>query len=131
MPEDSSQDKGQRSLQLTVLAVLIVILWFLAMPQYFKLMDKSELTKVESNLSYLSQLQTMYRGIYGKYASTVDELSVESPRLEEILNKKGSSSAWSYQIKLIDNQNCELIASRNKSGHSDASKDKVIKKIGF
>lgn len=131
MSGDSLQNKGQRSLQLTVLAVLIVILWFLAMPHYFKLMDKTEMTRVEANLSYLRQIQTMYRGIYGKYASTVDELSIEAPGLREALGKKGSNSAWSYRIRLIDDGNCELIASRNKAGRSDASKDEIIKKMGF
>lgn len=131
MFEDNSQDKGQRSLQLTVLAVLIVILWFLAMPHYFKLMDKTALTRVETNLSYLGQIQTIYRGIHGQYASTIDELAVEAPGLKEALGKKSSSSGWSYRVRLIDDGNCELIASRNKPGRSDASKDEIIKKIGF
>ncbi|MDO8749093.1 MAG: hypothetical protein Q7J72_08290 [Candidatus Omnitrophota bacterium] len=131
MPEDSSQDKGQRSLQLTVLAVLIVILWFLAMPHYFKLMDKTALTKVESNLSYLGQIQTMYRGIYGKYASTIDELATEAPGLKDALGKKSSNSGWSYRIRLIDDGNCELIATRNKSGQFDSAQTEVIKRMGF
>ena len=131
MPEDSSQDKGQRSLQLTVLAVLIVILWFLAMPHYFKLMDKTALTRVEASLSYLGQLQTMYRGLYGKYASTIDELAIEAPGLKEALGKKSSSSGWSYRIRLIDDVNCELIASRNKSGQFDSAQTEVVKRMGF
>ena len=131
MPEDSSQDKGQRSLQLTVLAVLIVILWFLAMPHYFKLMDKTALTKVESNLSYLEQIQVMYRGIYGKYASTIDELAIEAPGIKEALGKKSSNSGWSYRIRLIDDGNCELIASRNKSGQFDSAQTEVVKRMGF
>ena len=112
MLEGNSPDKGQRLLQLTVLAVLIVILWFLALPHYFKLMDKTVLTKVEANLSYLEQLQTMYRGIYGKYASTIDELAIEAPGLKEALGKKSSNSGWSYRVRLIDGGNCELIASK-------------------
>ncbi len=108
-----------------------MILWFLAMPHYFKLMDKTELTKVETNLSYLKQIQAIYRGIYGKYASTIDELAVEAPGLKEALGKKNSNSGWSYRIKLIDDGNCELIASRNKPGRSSASKDEIIKKIGL
>ena len=131
MSEDSSQDKGQRSLQLTVLAVLIVILWFLAMPHYFKLMDKTALTKVEANLSYLGQIQTMYRGIYGKYASTIDELAIEAPGLKEALGKKNSNSGWSYRVRLIDDGNCELIASRNKPGQLDSSPTEVVKRMGF
>lgn len=131
MSEDGSQDKGQRSLQLTVLAVLIVILWFLAMPHYFKLMDKTALTKVEANLSYLVQIQTMYRGLYGKYASTIDELAIEAPGIKEALGKKSSNSGWSYRIRLIDDANCELIASRNKSGQFDSSQTEVVKRMGF
>ena len=131
MSEDSSQDKGQRSLQLTVLAVLIVILWFLAMPHYFKLMDKTALTKVETNLSYLGQIQTIYRGLYGKYASTIDELAVEAPGIKEALGKKSSNSGWSYRIRLIDDGNCELIASRNKSGQFDSAQTEVVKRMGF
>ena len=128
---DSSQDKGQRSLQLTVLVVLIAILWFLAMPHYFKLMDKTELTKVESNLSYLSQLQTLYHGVHGQYASTIYELAVEAPGLREALGRRSSRSGWSYRIKLIDDGNCELIAFRNKSGRFDSLKTEVVKKMGF
>lgn len=131
MSENSSPDKGQRSLQLTVLVVLIVILWFLAVPHYFKLMDKTALTKVEANLSYLEQMQTMYHGLYGKYASTVDELAVEAPGLKEALGRKNSNSGWSYRIRLIDGGNCELIASRNKTGQFDSSQTEVIKRMGF
>src|SRR3989338_1459126 len=131
MPEDSSQDKGQRSLQLTVISVLIMILWFLALPHYFKLMDKTALTKVEASLSYLGQLQTMYRGLYGKYASTIDELAIEAPGLKEALGKKSSSSGWSYRIRLIDDVNCELIATRNKAGQFDSAQTEVIKRMGF
>ena len=145
MSGDSSQDKGQRSLQLTVLAVLIVILWFLAMPHYFKLMDKTALTKVEANLSYLWQIQTIYRGLYGKYASTIDELAVEAPGLKEALGKKSSNFGWSYRTRLIDDGNCELIASksegsgmasnsqsrRNKAGQFDSAQTEVIKRMGF
>lgn len=131
MSEDSSPNKGQRSLQLTVLAVLIVILWFLAMPHYFKLMDKTALTKVEANLSYLEQIQTIYRGIYGKYASTIDELAIEAPGLKEALGKKSSNFGWSYRIRLIDDGNCELIASRNKPGQLHSSPTEVVKKMGF
>ena len=131
MSESGSLDNGQRSLQLTVLAVLIVILWFLAMPHYFKLMDKTALTKVETNLSYLGQIQTIYRGLYGKYASTIDELAVEAPGLKETLGKKNSSSGWSYRVRLIDDANCELIASRNKAGQFDSAQTEVIKRMGF
>ena len=145
MSESGSLDNGQRSLQLTVLAVLIVILWFLAMPHYFKLMDKTALTKVESNLSYLGQIQTIYRGLYGKYASTIDELAVEAPGLKEALGKKSSNFGWSYRIRLIDDGNCELIASksegsglasnsqsrRNKAGQFDSAQTEVIKRMGF
>src|SRR3989338_3508741 len=131
MPEDSSPDKGQRSLQLTVPAVLIMILWFLALPHYFKLMDRTALTKVEINLSYLGQLQTMYRGIYGKYASTIDELAIEAPWLKEALGKKSSNSGWSYRVRLIDDGNCELIATRNKAGQFDSAQTEVVKRMGF
>ena len=93
MSESGSLDNGQRSLQLTVLAVLIVILWFLAMPHYFKLMDKTALTKVETNLSYLGQIQTIYRGLYDKYASTIDELAIEAPGIKEALGKKTQAPA--------------------------------------
>ena len=131
MPEDSSQDKGQSSLQLTVLVVLMVILWFLAMPHYFKLIDRTALTKVEANLSYLGQLQTLYYGIYGKYASTIEELAVEAPGLRDALGKKSSNSGWNYRVRLIDDGNCELIASRNKPGQYDSSQTKVVKRMGF
>ena len=131
MSESGSLDNGQRSLQLTVLAVLIVILWFLAMPHYFKLMDKTALTKVETNLSYLGQIQTIYRGLYGKYASTIDELAVEAPGLKEALGKKNSSSGWSYRVRLIDDAICELVASRNKAGRFDSAPAEVVKKMGF
>jgi len=145
MSESGSLDNGQRSLQLTVLAVLIVILWFLAMPHYFKLMDKTALTKVEANLSYLWQIQTIYRGLYGKYASTIDELAVEAPGLKEALGKKSSNFGWSYRTRLIDDGNCELIASksegsglasnsqsrRNKAGQFDSAQTEVIKRMGF
>lgn len=131
MLESNSQDKGQRSLQLTVLAVLIAILWFLAMPHYFKLMDKTALTKVEANLSYLEQLQAMYRGIHGQYASTIDELAIEAPGLKEALGKKSANSGWSYRIRLIENGNCELIASQNKPVRFDSPKAAVVKRMGF
>src|SRR3989339_154497 len=131
MPEDSFQDKGQRTLQLTVLVVLIVILWFLAMPHYFKLMDKTALTKVEANLSYLWQIQVMYRGIYGKYASTIEELAIEAPGIKDALGKKSSNSGWSYRIRLIDDANCELVASRNKAGRFDSAQTEVVKRMGF
>ena len=66
---------------------------FLAMPYYFKLIDKTALARDEASLSYLGRIQTIYRGLYGKYASTIDELAIEAPGIKEALGKKTQAPA--------------------------------------
>lgn len=92
---DSPGNAGFTLIELLVVMAILALLLTLAMPQYFKNMDKSKEAVLRSNLSSMREAIDKYYADTGKYPEALEDLVTKRYMRKNVLDPiTDSTSTW-------------------------------------
>ncbi len=113
-----NNNKGFTMLELIMVVIIISVLATLAIPSYGGFVEKARSAEAVSTISAIRTAQNLYKLESSKYASALDDISIQIPQ--------GGATYWEYSISNASETSFSVTATRSSKKASSDFQGKTI-----